>query len=311
MQTETFQYTGSDNLKIHTYKWSPETAPKAIFLLIHGSIEHAKRYEHFAEFLTNQGYLIYAPDLRGHGITGKESNQLSYFAEKEGWDMMLQDVEILHKQIKEEHPDLPIFLFGHSMGSFTVRDYIANYSGDFQGVILSGSTIGKPSLARLGIRIGGFLKAIFGQKSKTPFMHAILYGSLNKKIKKPKTRADFISKDEKEVQKYLDDELCGVLITIEYGMELAKGSLKTSLPETFEKTPNELPIFIISGKEDPVGGKEGDEVIELYDTYKKHGCEKATMKLYDNARHELLNELEPTRQETFTDIGEWMEKQLS
>lgn len=307
MQNQPFQYKAKDALNIHVYKWLPnEKMPiKGIFFIVHGSVEHAKRYEHFAEFLTKNGYAVYAPDLRGHGITGKESKELSYFP-KNGWNLLVDDLAKLHKIVLEDFSSLPIFLLGHSMGSFIVRDYIANYSGDFNGVILSGGTIGQPILTKIMQSLAKLLGSFYGAKAETPFIHDQIYGKLNRELKDYKTDADFISYDEKEVQKYLDDELCGITITYNYAIEFAKGAILTALPKTFQDTPNDLPILMISGKDDPVGGKQGEDVVALHKAYLKNGAQKVELKLYENARHELLNEL--NKEVVMDDILKWMKE---
>ncbi|MFH1000908.1 MAG: alpha/beta hydrolase, partial [Bacteroidota bacterium] len=182
MKKEEFNYQSSDLLNIYTYKWLPDVPSqvKGVLLIVHGSVEHAMRYEHVAEFFIRNGYIVYAPDMRGHGKTGKESDQLSFFAKKNGWQLILEDLSKLHYIIKENHPGLPVFIFGHSMGSFIVRDFIANYSKDLKGAVICGSTIGKPALAKSGIILGKLLSLFYGKKSPTPLIHDMLYGKLSR-----------------------------------------------------------------------------------------------------------------------------------
>jgi len=133
----------------------------------------------------------------------------------------------------------------------------------------------------------------------------LVYGKLTRAVKNYKTKVDFICRDPKVVQDYLDDELSGRTLTYDYAIELARGTLIAGLPDTIKNTPKELPIFIISGEKDPVGGKKCEEVTALHKAFEKAGCKNVELKIYKDARHELVNEL--NKEEVMNDILKWME----
>ena len=144
-------FKGSDNKQIHAYKWLPKTAIKGVLQVAHGMAEHALRYEGFAKYLNAQGYALYANDHRGHGKTAGSIENLGYFADKNGWALVVEDMYLLTQEIKKEQPNIPVFLLGHSMGSFLSRDYIGKYGKELNGVILS-ATAGDPGiLGKLGV----------------------------------------------------------------------------------------------------------------------------------------------------------------
>lgn len=308
MISETFQFTARDGLNVHTYQWMPEAPvkPKGIVLIVHGSVEHAARYAHFATFLTDNSFGVYAPDLRGHGVTGHNSRQLAHLEYKTGWISMLGDIMQLYEFIVVSHPGLPVFLFGHSMGSFVARDLIGNYPAQWAGAIISGSTLGKPLLAKSMFPLAKLMLLFYKQNKASRFLHGLVFNPLIKPIKNPRTPFDFISYDEAEVDKYANDPYCGCIISIGFANELAWGSLRAALPQTIENTPEKLPVLFISGVDDAVGGKKGEDIIALYEAFKAK--RHVTLKLYDNARHELLNE--HIREQVMDDILQWMKNIL-
>lgn len=308
MKTETFFLKGIQDLELFVHKWSPETGEvKGILQIIHGSLEHSLRYEHFAAFLSNQGFVVYAHDLRGHGQTAlKNGNMLLFDEEPKGWEKTLDECFLLTERIQLEYPGLPITVFGHSMGSYLLRQYIAQYGKQISGAILSGTGYLDP-LLRPGLFILNILAAL-GKKvrlKRSLLFHYAIYGTLNSKLKNTKTRADFISRDEAVVQKYLQDPFSTEIITIDYARELVRGVLMAADKRVFEEAPKDLPILLISGAQDPVGnmGKAPKKILDLY---QKAGLHSVSLKLYPEARHEMVNEL--NRKEAMQDMLDWMHK---
>jgi alpha-beta hydrolase superfamily lysophospholipase len=311
MNTETFQFSARDGLQVHTYKWMPDAfpKPKGIVLIVHGSVEHAGRYAHFAAFLTAKGYGVYAPDLRGHGVTGAHNHQLAHLDYITGWGLMLDDIMQLHEIVTRSHPDVPVFLFGHSMGSFAARDLIGNYPVRWAGAIISGSTLGKPILAKSMFPLAKLMLLFYKQNKASKFLHGLVFKPLLKPIKNPRTPFDFISSDPAEVDKYAKDPYCGCPISIGFATEMARGSLRAAMPKTIANTPHELPVLLISGANDPVGGINGKDIKALFELFKANNKQLVTLKLYENARHELINEF--VREQVMTDIFQWMDKLFS
>lgn len=309
MKEEINRYTANDGLQIHVYKWLPGTPVKAVLFLVHGSVEHALRYKFFAEFLTSHGIAVIAPDLRGHGQTALKNGQMSYIAPKDGWNVIMDDLAILKEKIIKEFPEIPLFIFGHSMGSFVVRDFISRYPDKFSGTVLMGSTIGKPLLAKATLLFMHLMLVFRKNTSESPFLHKLIYSDLNKQVKNARTEVDFISRDENEVNKYIADPLCGRTLTIDYAMQLARGSLKTAKLSSVSNIPNELPILVVSGEADPVAGRNAAGVKEMVSLMKKGGQTHLDFKLYPDARHELINEI--NKKEVMNDILNWMNKQIN
>ena len=167
MITNTFTFKGSDGKEIFSHKWLPENGAevKAVVQIAHGMAEHSARYERFAEMLTANNFGVYANDHRGHGQTAGTIENLGYFADNNGWDLVVSDLSQLTTTIKHDHPDIPVFLFGHSMGSFLCRDYMFTYPNTVSGVILSATACDPGLLGYAGIIISKIASTLKGKKS--------------------------------------------------------------------------------------------------------------------------------------------------
>ncbi len=309
MKTENYSFQSTDGMEIQVAKWLPEKEVKTVLHLVHGSVEYADRYRRFAEFLAEKGIAVYASDIRGHGKTAGSEENLSYFSdEKNGWDLAIQDLLKITGDIKNDYPGKPVFIFGHSMGSMLVRDYISKHGDGLNGAILSGTGGGRVMLQYTAKILSSLFMIFKGRKSRSPFLHKLLYGTLNDDIENPKTDMDFLSRDEVEVKKYMDDIFCGYTITPEYLHEMITGLIRIGKKKAYADTPEKLPVYLFSGGCDPVGGKDGKEVKRVHDSYKSAGLQDVTMKLYPEGRHEMLNEI--NREEVYGDIVEWMENRL-
>ncbi len=298
-----FWLPDSQGKEMHVYRWDPDDLSQMIgvIMLVHGSVEHAGRYQHFAKVLTDNNFVVYAPDYRGHGETAKRYGDFSYFG-KQGWAGILADLELLEKHIRNEFPNASLSLFGHSMGSFVVREYVSLQHHPYNAVMISGSSFGKPLFVNVGllmIRVVGWFSK---RDSQNRFFHKAIYDKFNKKIKNPKTSADFTTTDPEMAQKYLDDPFNGRIVTLGYAEELAKATLRTAQESLIKKTPD-IPFLIISGREDPVGGKKGKDVKKLYRKFKKCGKKLVEFELIPYARHELVNEKE--RDIIMTKMADW------
>jgi len=230
-------FKASDNKQIQAYKWLPEEKIKGVLQVSHGMAEHAMRYEGFAEFLNANGYALYANDHRGHGKTAGNVENLGYFADKNGWDLVVEDMHLLTQKIKEEQPNVPVFLFGHSMGSFLSRDYISQYGQDVQGVILS-ATAGDPGfLGKIGVFVAKMQSLIKGKKNFSNLLDKLSFGEFNKPFEPSRTAFDWLSRNEKEVDKYVNDPYCGTVFTSGFFVDLLTGILKINQMNCIKKTP--------------------------------------------------------------------------
>lgn len=297
-----YEFNSFDEVTIKGYKWwNPELIPDKIVIISHGMAEKIERYDDFAEFLVSSGMVVYGHSHRGHGATAKSIESLGYIG-IDGWNRMVDDIKTLVEMAKSEYPHAKIVLFGHSMGSFLVRDFILDHSSLLDGVILSGT--GTASKFELGM-VKFIAKSEInknGDFHKSNLLDKMSFGSFNKKIKNPKTKFDWLSTDENQVMKYIDDPYCGQVHTSSFFLYFAKGMEDMLYHREFRNRRSGLPMLLMSGKLDPVG-KYGKAVIRAESYYKSNSF-NTRLKLYENGRHEMLNEV--NRLEVFKDIFEWL-----
>ncbi len=304
MSATTFTFTDPDGFQIFVYKWAPDDGqPKAAVQILHGAAEHALRYEGFAKFLNQSGYTVYADDHRGHGKTAGELSKAG-IAGEDGWNGMLKDENQLSAIIKKENPGLPLFLFGHSMGSFMGQQYIQRWGNALKGVVLSGST----GLAIIPAEaLPSMEQAAAGEgRDRLPADPGAMFAAFNKPFEPAKTGFDWLSRDEVEVQKYVDDPWCGFAFSngLNYGM--ARGINEMVDPRNQALIPIDLPVLIFSGEMDPVGANNGVRALEQ--SYKELGIKDVQMVLYPQGRHEMLNEI--NRDEVHRDVTKWLDDHM-
>lgn len=305
MIAQQFTFKNKDHIKIHVYKWSPEKAAKGIIQIAHGMAETAKRYEYFAQAMTEEGFIVYANDHRGHGQSAISTKDLGYISDNDGFDDMVTDMKTLTGIAKKENPRLPVILFSHSMGSFLAQRYIQLYGDNIRGVILSG-TNGRPEpILGVGTIIAKVIMKLGGRKASGKILDALSFGSYNKRIQGPKTKFDWLSTDEGQVEQYMNDPYCGTLFPVSFFYDLFKGLKIIHKKENLKQVPKNLHIFIFAGDEDPVGNY-GKGIMDLYKTYQSLGIEDVTYKLYPKGRHEMLNEI--NRDEVIKDVIEWIDR---
>ncbi len=308
MKEKRFEFKSSyDNKSISAVKWFPEKKVPilGIVQLNHGMAEHKERYKPFAEFLTKHGFIVYIHDHRGHGKTAKDESEIGYFAPKNGWDIVVDDIHTLTLKIKRKYPNIPLFLFGHSMGSLLVRDYITKFDENLSGVILSG-TAGNPKiLGKVGLKIAQTEASRLGPKRRSKLLTYLTFGNFNKKFKPTRTHFDWLSRDNQQVDQYIKDPFCGFICTVSFFQDLIKGTISINKEEKIKKIKKDLPILILSGSLDPVG-RNTKGVKQVYKNYRKQGINNITLDFYKNARHELLNEI--NRINIMEDILSWIDK---
>ena len=305
MKTEPFTFQASDGKEIYTNKWLPDKTEsiKAIVQISHGMAEHSTRYKRFAEALTAANFAVYANDHRGHGKTAGKIENLGYFADSNGWQRVVEDMKELSLHIKENHPGIPIFLFGHSMGSLLTREYLFTYSQEIDGAILSG-TAGDPGLlGSIGILVSKLESFLRGKKTKSSLLDKLSFGKFNNAFKPNRTAFDWLSRDEAEVDKYIADPYCGTVFTAGFFNDMLKGIKNINCFSNIQKMPKKLPIYLFSGAYDPVG-ENTKGVSKLINTFKKAGMEDITSKFYKDGRHEMLNET--NREEVFSNVIQWV-----
>ncbi|MGD0451719.1 MAG: alpha/beta hydrolase [Candidatus Bathyarchaeia archaeon] len=307
MRASTFTFTDQDMVEIFVYKWAPDESPKAAVQISHGLGEHAGRYEWVAQQLTDTGYIVYADDHRGHGKTAGTVEKLGLLGPG-GWDGTVKEIKMLTDIIKKENPGLPVFLIGHSWGSFLAQDYISQFGKEIKGVILTG-TNGKQSfiIRKIApIMIAREIKKI-GADTRSPYLDKLTFGAYNKPFEPAPTKFEWLSRDHAVVEKYVNDPFCGFISQAGTASELAKGVIKIAKRKQQANIPRDLPIYIMSGGCDP-SNKMSKGAQALYKTYFSLGIKDASIKVYNGARHEIFNET--NKEEVMKDAITWLDRHL-
>ena len=275
--------------------------PKGIVHICHGMAEHIGRYNWLIKKLNDDGYHVISIDHRGHGNRIGD-NPKGFFDEQDGWNMVVEDLSVLIEMSKQDYPDLKQFLIAHSMGSWIALSALQNNIA-IDGLILSGSS--KP--AKLMIIIQKILIKIqillFGKKSVSIFLDNITLGSYNNFFKPNRTKKDWISSDNDNVDNYIDDDLCGFPVTNGLWHDLANGILKVFNINNYSLSKNSIPIFIISGSKDPVG-ENGKGVMRLY-KFLSNIFTSVSIKIIDEARHEVFSET--TKENSYNTLIKFIE----
>jgi alpha-beta hydrolase superfamily lysophospholipase len=297
-----------DHVEIYIKKWGlVDITPRAILQLAHGMAEHIERYDEFARFLIQNGIVVVGNDHRGHGHTGERAGNFGYFADENGFERVVDDLYEINQRITKEYPNVPIFLMGHSMGSFLSRRYIQKYANTIKGVILSG-TGGSSGLAgKVGKLIAKREMRKNGPKMPSPLLNRLSFGQFNKGIDSPKSEFDWLTRESVEVEKYINDPFCGFVCSSSFFYDLLTGLEKIHEENAIQWIPKDLPMFIFSGENDPVGGKT-KAVLKVIDQYKRNGIRNIESLFFKEGRHEMLNE--SNKQDVYEAVYKWITKQL-
>ncbi|MBF3273002.1 alpha/beta hydrolase, partial [Pseudomonas aeruginosa] len=251
------------------------------------------------------GYHFYAIDQRGHGRTA-EADELGHFADQGGWGKVVGDLASLNHHIRQQHPELPIFLLGHSMGSYISMAYLLHHSCSLQGTILSGSNYQPQALYRIARLIARFERWRQGPLGKSALIDFLSFGSFNKAFKPNRTAFDWLSRDPQEVDRYVADPLCGFRCSNQLWVDLLGGLADITPPTHLRQIDADLPLLIIGGERDPVS--QGKRLGDLADALRGAGLRQVTLKTYPEARHELFNE--SNRDAVTQDLIDWLEQAL-
>lgn len=293
MQDSTFTFTDPDGFKVFVRKWMPPPGvqPKAVVQTVHGAAEHSLRYKRPAKFVNRAGYIVYANDHRGHWKTAVTVEKAG-FAGEDGWNGIVRDAKQLTDVIKKENPGLPVFLFGHSMGSLIAQHYIQQWGSGLKGVVLCGS---------------------FGASTDLDSVISKLEAKPREEHQRPAgprtlQQFDWLTRDKVEVQKYIDDPWCGFTFTRGFVLDMFRAMREGWKPENEARIPKELPIYMISGELDPAAGENTTSIRALRERYQELGIRDVTLKIYPGAHHELLNET--NRDEVQSDLLAWLNRHL-
>jgi alpha-beta hydrolase superfamily lysophospholipase len=306
MNHANFWLSVRDHSRLYVNQWLPEGTPKALVLLAHGMAEHSGRYERLAAALCAAGFGVVAPDLRGHGRTA-EHGVLGHYADEDGWSKVVGDLASLNQHMGLEYPGVPIFLLGHSMGSYLAQAYLLHHSASLHGAVLSGSNFQPIALYRAARLIARFERWRQGPTGRSALIEWLSFGSFNKAFKPNRTAFDWLSRDPDEVDKYASDPLCGFRCTNQLWIDLLGGLQQISKPNNLAQIDPGLPLLVIGGECDPVSA--GKRLKDLADALRKAGSQNLQLTLYPQARHELFNEI--NRDEVTAQLIQWLEQALS
>lgn len=275
--------------------------PKAVIQFIHGMEEYKERYDAFAEYLCSKGYTCVTSDLRGHG---KSAPLLSHISNKKGDKLIISDQKEIRKYIKKTYKDLPLYLFGHSMGTIISRVLMQTDGSKYAKVALSGYVNPNP-IAGVGKALTKCVKLFKGSKGHSKLINGLAVGAFNKTIENPRTPLDWLSYNEENVDKYIADPLCGVEFTLGSFDALMSLLSKMGKARKYKSIKEDTPILLIAGKDDPCTGfDKGREASKSL--LEKVGYKNVEAVTLDNMRHEILNEKE--NQKVYEEILKFFEK---
>lgn len=300
-------YTSSTGAQLKLYATISVPNAKGVVHIAHGMCEHARRYKRFMNHLADNGYHTYAHDHRGHGETKAEGSFQGSFAEKDGWNQVLADMDAINDHIKSLHNKLPIIAFGHSMGSSCTGAYVLNHPQKVDGVAMwNGSMTGfLPNLLVQLLKVERMFK---GSDVASTVADGLTFQAWNKAFKPNRTQSDWLSSDEAEVDKYVADANCGFPATIGMWIDLLTGMRDLANEDKIAKLKPDLPFHILAGKLDPCSthGKAADQMAERL---RKSGLTDITSTIVPDARHETLNET--NRQQHMNDFVSWLDARFA
>lgn len=276
---------------------------RGTILVLHGMAEHHERYREFTLFLNENGFDVYLYDHRGHG-TDKKLEELGFISETHGWEKLIWDAVDVLSYLSEQKRGKHLILFGHSMGSLIARG-ATEYSDLVDAAIFCGSTAPSSLNSAAGLFAASLVCFFKGKHHVSPWLNHILFERKQYRALSERTANDWLTRSQAAVGLYMNDPYCGFTCTAGFYRDLIKLGTYVSKPANIRNTPKNLPIFLLSGDKDPVSCY-GDEIIKLLDLYQKFGYENTDCILYENCRHELLNEL--NRKEIMEDILKFIEK---
>ena len=297
--------SGDGKTDVHAVRWLPDNGDyRAVFQISHGMIEFIERYEPFAAFLADKGYMVVGHDHLGHGKTAKTPEDWGYFADGESPEILIGDMNKLRTLSQE--PDKPYFMLGHSMGSFYARQYLCEWGDELDGAIIMGTGFQPKALVQLARTICRVLAVFHGWHYRSKLVARLSFLGYNKGLE-GRTAHDWLNRDPVEVDRYRADERCTFIFTLNAYYSMFSGILRLYDPALLARVPKDLPLLFLAGDADPVG-EQGAGVKRAVKSLLDAGVKNIEVKLYPSARHELLVEL--NREEVFADIGDWLERRL-
>jgi alpha-beta hydrolase superfamily lysophospholipase len=305
MKKRDFTWEASDGKVLYVHRWIPEEKPRSLLLIAHGMAEHGLRYAPLANALAERGWVVCAPDHRGHGRSA-EQEERGWFAERDGFRRVIEDLYEIAQEMRRRHGGAGVFLFGHCMGSLIAQGYAGLYGQEIQGAVWSGIIDEPTSVQRAAGRLFSGLGCLLnGQMARAPVLDHLSIGANNRAFEPARTAFDWLSRDQAEVDKYVADPLCGFICSYGFFRDLFSGfELVYGRDGVLARIPQALPLLVLAGEADPMGGARG-AVQRLAGRLRDAGLSRVDTRLYSGARHELLNET--NRGSVIADVTAWLE----
>lgn len=314
---ENFTFLSADKkTMLHGVRWIPESGEsgeskesgeyEAVLQIAHGMVEYVERYEEFAEYMAKRGYLVVGHDHLGHGDSVKSQEDWGYIAEADADCLMIEDMHGLRTMIQKENPGLPYFMLGHSMGSYLLRKYITEYGRGLAGALI----VGTGSVPDISTRVGMFLTECMarfkGWRYRSRFVEKLFFSGPYHKFSMDgkDLKNNWLSKDLEIAANYYAEPRCTFRFTLNGFQTVMKVVYYDNQAKNTAKIPKELPLILLSGADDPVGNLSKG-VLLVKKRLEEAGIKDLTCKLYENDRHEILNETD--RAAVYRDILKWCE----
>lgn len=306
MRTDEF-YASKGAGQIHVCRWMPERPPVAVLQIIHGIAEYVERYDDFANYLNQLGFVVVAEDHMGHGKSINGGGIQGYF--HGGWFTAVDDSYALLQRTRAEFPTLPYVLLGHSMGSFMTRTLLCKYpDSGISAVVICGTGWQPEAVLDAGIAVCSAACKLQGETEPNDRLQNLVFSNYNKRVEHEKTPFDWICRDRKVVSDYIADPLCGFTATGGLLREMLKGIRFIQRPGNLAAMEKQLPVLFIAGGDDPVGNY-GSGVRKAADAFRRAGMQDVTCKIYPLGRHEILNEI--NKQEVYAGVSDWLQLKIS
>jgi len=317
-ETELYYPSSDGTTQIRTLLWEPDNLEGAganargLLQILHGMAEHIGRYRGFAEFCTEHGFIVYGHDQIGHGKSVVSQEQWGHMP-KNGKELLIKDTHNLRLLVQERFSaagsegSLPLVMFGHSMGSFVLRLYLAQYGEGVAAAIICGTGQLSPMLSSGGSLLARLLSTTRGDEYRSPLLHSLSVGAYSKQIANARTPLDWLSTDASVVDEYIASPDCGFMFDAAATVALTSLTGSMVKREVVAAVPTSIPLLFIAGSEDPVGEK-GAGVKRAEQLFRDTGHTDETLILYEGMRHEVLNEKD--NQRVCSDILNWLEDKL-
>ncbi len=304
---ERYVHSSDGKTRLRVRFWLPEGKPAAVVQLSHGMMEHIGRYQELGQRLAGQGFAAAGHDHLGHGFSGLQ-NGMGFFAEKKGETFLVRDLRRVNQGLRKRYPEMPCVLLGHSMGSFLARRYAGIYGRELAGLILMGTGGQSLAAAAAGKLVCEGVSLARGPRAYSAFLEKAAMAYFCRPFRPVRTRCDWLSSVPEEVDRFLADPLCGRPFTASGYTEIFNMIISLAGLGPGEHLPKDLPVLFLSGQQDPVGGM-GRGVQRVAGRYRKSGMGQVSVKLYPEARHELLHER--CREEVLGDLVSWIQEKTA